>query len=532
MPRDADGHVFVTHGDVTRLACDAWLVPTDAARTLEHPWRSALPAALPPPEAGWAAGRVRAQLAVPRDQRDPAAWLVNVGASQSLPLEWYLDGVRAFVARATADLAAQPPLHGRARHLLALPLVGTGLGGITHIKGDMVAALVGTLEDLARRQGVDLVLVLWTPAAFAAGQSVRRAALEHLPDAEIAEASGLQPVHVAEARRLAALAERGRLVLFLGAGVSAAAGLPVLHSLLHRIAAETNLTERDIEALDRLDPLDRARVLEGRLQRQGVALGTRVAEIFAASRPSLSHTLLASFPVNEMATTNYDQLFEQACEGAQQPVAVLPYERASGHRRWLLKMHGCISRPHDIVLTRDDYLRYGERRAALAGIVQALLVTRHILFVGFSLNDDNFHRLVHDVRQAVGGDGSRRMRASPSADPPEFGTALLLVRQAFLSELWAHDVRTLPMIEEGEGDAAHAEAARRLEIFLDLVAMFSTSSAAHLLDPTFNGVLTEEERQVRDALARLPKEVPDAVRRSSAWARVQRFLTELGADES
>jgi hypothetical protein len=28
------------------------------------------------------------------------------------------------------------------------------------------------------------------------------------------------------------------------------------------------------------------------------------------------------------------------------------------------------------------------RRAALAGIVQALLVTRHMLFVGFSLRDD------------------------------------------------------------------------------------------------------------------------------------------------
>src|SRR6185295_7831313 len=154
--------------------------------------------------------------------------------------------------------------------------------------------------------------------------------------------------------------------------------------------------------------------------------------------------------------------FEQACEATKRPVAVLPYESARTKPRWLLKMHGCISRPDDIVLTRDDYFRYGERRAALAGIVQALLVTRHILFVGFSLNDDNFHRLVHDVRQALGN------RSVGDAEIPEFGTALLLGRRMFLNELWEGDVRTLPMLDEAEDFSSRAEAARVLEMFLDL----------------------------------------------------------------
>lgn len=37
-------------------------------------------------------------------------------------------------------------------------------------------------------------------------------------------------------------------------------------------------------------------------------------------------------------------------------------------------------------------MRYASRRSALRGIVQSLLITRHMLFAGFSLNDDNFHR--------------------------------------------------------------------------------------------------------------------------------------------
>ena len=51
-------------------------------------------------------------------------------------------------------------------------------------------------------------------------------------------------------------------------------------------------------------------------------------------------------------------------------LSVLPYDRRESHDKWLLKMHGCVNHPSDIVLTRSDYIRYSERRAALAGIVQ------------------------------------------------------------------------------------------------------------------------------------------------------------------
>ena len=56
-------------------------------------------------------------------------------------------------------------------------------------------------------------------------------------------------------------------------------------------------------------------------------------------------------------------------------------------------VHGCISKPESIVLTRQDYLRYSDTNAALAGIVQSMLITSRMLFVGFSLADDNFYRI-------------------------------------------------------------------------------------------------------------------------------------------
>lgn len=514
----------MAHADVTALACDAWLAPTDARRVVEEPWRTALPGELPQPPPGWHDGGRRVQMVLPVVPGAPAACLVNVGAETGRPITWYLDGVREFVVAAAEYLNGRAPLFGRARHLLALPLVGTRSGGVTHMKGEMVAALVTELQELATRHRVDIVLVLWTRAALAAGQAVRRARFASRPTEDLAMAFDLPASLVAEARRLASLAEAGRLVLFLGAGVGAGSGLPLWNAMLHQIAAETGLGGENLAAFDALDPLDRARVLEGRLAGAGMALGERVAAIFSEGRPSLTHTLLASLPVNEFATTNYDQLFERACAAIHRPVAVLPYESARAHPRWLLKLHGCISQPNDIVLTRDDYHRYSEHRAALTGIMQALLVTRHILLVGFSLTDDNFLRLVYDVRQAIGS------RTADARDASGFGTALFLGPQAFLTELWEGDVRMLPMLDRVESAATRPEAARRLEMFLDLVTMFATSSAEHLLDPTFAGMLTDDERAIRDAVAHLVASVPESARGSAAWGRIARFLAGLGND--
>ncbi len=118
---------------------------------------------------------------------------------------------------------------------------------------------------------------------------------------------------------------------------------------------------------------DRALLIERRLVGAEETLGDAVARLLDTDRCSLSHQLLAGLPVSEAATMNYDTLFEAAWREAGRNPAVLPYEPTAARDSWLLKMHGSIERPKDIVLTRDDYLSYAERRAALAGIVQALL---------------------------------------------------------------------------------------------------------------------------------------------------------------
>jgi hypothetical protein len=510
-----NGHVFLTWGDLTRLACDAWIVPTDAHLFIEEPWTSFVRAPAHAPGSWVADGRRVVRGEATRDDDARVPWLLDVAGNQRTDVAWYVDGVRQAVDTAAAELAGRAALFGRARPLVALPLVGGRYGGLAKRAGAVVAELLPVLGDLAAAHALDIALVLFNGQAFTAAQTERRRRALPADSAEFDAGAG------AQVQRLADLAAAGRLVLFLGAGVSAGAGLPTWGELLKRLALRAGIAESDVPALERLEERDRALVIEGRLRQRGSTLGEDVATSFrAAPWRALTHTQLAALPIAEAATTNYDTLFEDARRDIGLATTVLPYESVGADARWLLKLHGCVTHPEDIVITRDDYLRYNERRAALAGIVQALLVTRHMLFVGFSLRDEHFHRIIHDVRKAV--------RSTDTGRNEPFGTALVLGREPFLEELWKDD---LHLVAFGGNSDDRAVAARRLQIFLDGVLTGATTTVSHLLDGAYDAVLDDDDRCVRDALRQMKRAVPAAARGTPAWKRVAEFLRSVGDEE-
>ena len=194
---------------------------------------------------------------------------------------------------------------------------------------------------------------------------------------------------------------------------------------------------------------------------------------------------------------------------------MLPYEDVREESGWLLKLHGSVEEPKDIVLTRDDYLNYRDQRAALAGIVQALLITRTMLFVGFSLADDNFHQVANEVRKVV-----RRNDSSPR----RFGVVLTLRDSPGFAELWKAD---LDVIVIGEGQDLPTRA-RSLDIFLDQLLAEATTGSDHLLDPAYHDALTEEQQLLANSLRTFRTSVPASATRAPEWAHVAGLLYELG----
>ena len=182
----------------------------------------------------------------------------------------------------------------------------------------------------------------------------------------------------------------------------------------------------------------------------------QAAAITSAGLFTPAHTLLGALRVNAI-TTNYDSLFEasQEASGDGGGVIRLPWDapklssgdeaRGSEKQAKLLKLHGCVSRPQSIVLTREDYLRYGDEREALRGLVARSLLEKELLIVGFSMTDDNVHLVIDRCKKvwsgAGGGDGgndsggSGSSHSSGSGGHKKMGTILTLVANSMFTRL-------------------------------------------------------------------------------------------------
>lgn len=121
-----------------------------------------------------------------------------------------------------------------------------------------------------------------------------------------------------------------------------------------------------------------------------------------------SHAALVRLDLPLLFTTNYDELIEAAYLQAGQQLRVSVSEeqfkarRGETPARHLVKLHGSIDQPDTIVLTRSDYARARADRKEMLGFLRSEMVETSFLFVGFSLSDPNFGLLHDDIRLVYG----------------------------------------------------------------------------------------------------------------------------------
>lgn len=509
-------HVFVTMGNLLNFKCDAWLLPTDARLGFNPIWTKSLPGLLGVVAAQDTTGfRAEKELAVALTEwpaAEPLPILTAVPLSGVRNAEELRPRFRAFFHAATAALATREPLD-RPYPLLAVPFFGTGLGAGGIYRGDILRVLLHEASTAALELGVDVAFVFQEQAAYSMAQQQRKE-----PDAQTW--NGLSPRLQATAKDLAQKSAQGKVVPFMGAGVSMSAGAPSWDGLLNEIIQSGNLPEELKSSLGKLPVLDQAAIIKSLYEANpipGKSFGKLVADAVDVKRYGLAPALLAGLRSEAAITLNYDTLFELSSNDAGSKRTVIPDNIESNTGRWLLKLHGSVTNPDSIVLTRDDYLGYNTNRDALSSLVKAHLLTHHLLFVGFGLTDPHFHEIIFDVRRAI-----------PADQQKHFGTVLTLHNDKIQTQIWKGQLDIVPMDEPDE-TSQKGEAPRRLEIFLDMLAAYSSDSHSFFLAPHYAGGMSPEDLNLRRQLLDLADSNKGQAG-LAAWHVLEESLTSMGWD--
>jgi hypothetical protein len=499
------GHLFVAHGDLTKLACDGLLIPCDSDGNVGRGWTGILPADLRPSRQNpdWlvlngqqnCAGMIELPSVDRRAQWAFVTVDVGLEATPKQVVERTWKAINFVSERLT-------PHDGRVNPLIGIPLAGTGYGGLDTRRAEVIRRLLNHHRSSPLK--ADIALILRDRRDFAAVQERRK-------KADWPQLSGELHRH---ADRLGKLAASGELSLFLGAGVSRPVGLPDWWQLLDVLARKANVEEPSRKQ----NPFKAAVPIVAAL---GNDYDATVRRQLKKRQHGVGHALLASLRTKRIVTTNFDCCMELALETpAAKNFRVLTRQLAASSLPWLLKLNGDIRQTGSLVLTTDDLKRYPKERRALEGVVQGLLLTSHLLFVGFSLTDKNFLELADAVSKV-------RMRAQVGK-PSKPGTAVALTADD-LERARYTDLHMLTMEAQSPD-----EGGRLLEIFLDrLVWAASTDgdlASEYILDERYLSGLATRDAALRDVLIEMSQNATADAKKSAGWKRVAECLRDLGAD--
>ncbi|MGV1785844.1 MULTISPECIES: SIR2 family protein [Agrobacterium] len=238
----------------------------------------------------------------------------------------------------------------------------------------------------------------------------------------------------------------GTGAVFVGAGVSMAAGYPSWSELLTDIGAEIGVNSRDI--------LDLAALAQWHILETGAATGVRsvIRREIGLERPlpDVVQTL-ARLPVRHIWTTNYDRLVERAFTEIGRPLTSvstgrdLSLKSMPGAAR-LYKMHGTVDRLDDIVISTDDYELYRTKRKAFLPLLEAHLSSMSMLFVGLSLTDPNIRHVLSLIRESFTDAPPEHFAILKPPKAGDFQTDGEFRARLAQHNLWAKDLRRYGLV--------------------------------------------------------------------------------------
>lgn len=187
-------------------------------------------------------------------------------------------------------------------------------------------------------------------------------------------------LHIQEASK------QGKLVMFVGAGVSANSGVPMWSELIQGLKKELPDSLKN-----ETDDLKIAQLYKDSRGYKEYIEKIKELLLYGKIAPNPIHDAILELAPCHIITTNYDDLIEQNIEQKFMQYHIirkdedLPYTQ---YQNMLIKMHGDFN-VGNIVLTENDYYNYNNNFPLINAFVKSLFASKLILFIGFSFNDMN-----------------------------------------------------------------------------------------------------------------------------------------------
>jgi hypothetical protein len=196
----------------------------------------------------------------------------------------------------------------------------------------------------------------------------------------------------------------GKLMLFVGAGVSANLALPTWSELIDHIAIDLGYDPKIFSTYG--SPLALAEYYKRKKGSLG-ALRSWMDREWHNPKTDISgseiHRLIATGTFSRIYTTNYDRWLERAHDEFGVPydriAIVADLARVNENRRQIVKFHGDFDDDASIVLGETSYFERLNFESPLDIKLRHDVLTNSVLFLGYSLSDFNIRLLFHRLTE-------------------------------------------------------------------------------------------------------------------------------------
>ncbi|SMF20813.1 NAD-dependent protein deacetylases, SIR2 family [Paenibacillus barengoltzii] len=220
----------------------------------------------------------------------------------------------------------------------------------------------------------------------------------------------------------------GKLVFFVGAGLSTLSGYPQWWELVDKFYIE--LYGRPKESQYSSDEYLLIPQIFYDVKGQG-EFDRILEDVFSVDRPinPIHDKILAMNPVH-IITTNYDNLIETACWKRGRYFSVVSAEEdvaKATSSRYLLKVHGDFRRGYqgkNVVLKEIDYLNYEHNYPLISNLMKTIMATHTIVFIGYGLGDYNIKLLLNWVKKLQNDEYIKPFFIRTDPQPIEKNTAV------------------------------------------------------------------------------------------------------------